>query len=184
MRKLENRHATHILPFVRPRPLYQCEKAFWALPGEDGAEGIRPPALPTVHVPDITIPIVRYSDPTRLHPKRDKVVDTTTKKKPKKRARRQSEQSENETSESDSDNEAAFQDPRAPKEWKCQLSDAKVGTFAMLEVIYDEGNGISLMQVKSRKMTKKAEIRRDGGEKRRDGGKAEAGSWFHFFLFR
>ena len=28
---------TYILPFLKARPLFQCEKSFWTLPGQEGA---------------------------------------------------------------------------------------------------------------------------------------------------
>ena len=57
---------------------------------------------------------------------------------------------------SDSEESAPYQldldmdnNPKVPNEWKCERSDAKVGSFAVLEVVYGyvSHKGISVVQV-------------------------------------
>jgi len=75
-----------LFPFVRDRRLYQCERTFWALPGAAGADGRFPPALPAmpaIHIHDVTIPICTYT-------KAAKVKRAATRGKPIKSAPKKS----------------------------------------------------------------------------------------------
>ena len=149
------------VPFVRPRPLYQCEKAFWALPGDDGAAGVVATPLPPVHIPDVTIPIVTYSGRAakRVQAPPAQKSKAPKKKKDASKPRRASQQSDTDmepeaelsgsSSSTDEKEDGTLSQPAIPRAWNCRREDAKVGTFAVLEVIYgeDETRGISLVQV-------------------------------------
>jgi hypothetical protein len=85
---------TYLVPFIKPRPLFQCEKSFWALPNQDGALGVAPPMSRQMsqHIPDVTTPIVRYTgrEPTKRR------APARPKKKSKRKARESSESEEKE----------------------------------------------------------------------------------------
>ena len=136
---------THILPFVRPSAALQSEAAFWSIGVEaPAALGLQPPP---VHIPDVTIPIVRYAAAAR----KPKLV---TQKPPKRLKSKPSVELSDSSSDSElEDKKTETPDqPTVPSAWDCKREDAKLGSFAMLEVVYGKrGNfkkGISLVKVR------------------------------------
>jgi hypothetical protein len=144
----------YCVPFVRDRPLFQTEKAFWALPGQEGAEGDLPAPVPPPVV-DRSIPMVCYANQKK--PKRKAV----TRKKPVSKPRRQRKPPVEESEESEKsdlsmaeeeDSEQEERNPEIPDDWASNHEDAKVGTFAVVETIYgnddvEEKRGVALSQV-------------------------------------
>ena len=143
-----------LVPFLREEPKeFYHESNFWKLPDD---HTIDPTSAP-VSLPDVTCPPVGYVK--RKNVMRDTSPSTTTKKsskltkktsdslqeqKSKKSKRVQSSSSE------DSDELYEFDGVSVPCKWSPNVSEFKVGSFAILETVYGprgKSRGVSLVQV-------------------------------------
>lgn len=149
---------SHLVPFIRDQMF--DETTFW-----DVGAG---PVHPELFLDPVSIPIVRYS--TRVH--HEKTPRKKRKKVSRIRANVLLEEEDNQQLDEDntqpddskiqaSDEESKSQameedqDPAVPDDWGCSLANARIGTFAVIQVAYERQSqsGVSVVKVKRRTMS-------------------------------